>query len=114
MQDGQQRERVFDVGCAGNAEIDPQTGRCLDNGATVDIRTCNTTDGNGATQLRGIWRDPGFDRKQNAFYYVRVQENPTCRWSTWDAVRAGQAPNPDLPRFIQERAWTSPIWFTAR
>lgn len=114
VQDGERRERIFDVGCSGNAEVNPQTGRCPDNGATVNVRTCKTTEGSGANQIRGIWRDPGFDRKQNAFYYVRVLENPTCRWSTWDAVGAGQAPNPDLPRFIQERAWTSPIWFTAR
>ena len=105
---------MFDVVCSGGEDPDPATGRCPENGATVDARTCKTTPGTGAAQIKGIWRDPAFDRKQRAFYYVRVLENPTCRWSTWDAVRAGAMPQPDLPRFIQERAWTSPIWFTPR
>ena len=108
------REAVFDVAYSGGEDPDPATGRCPENGATVDARTCKTTPGTGAAQIKGIWRDPAFDRKQRAFYYVRVLENPTCRWSTWDAVRAGATPHPDLPRFIQERAWTSRIWFTPR
>jgi hypothetical protein len=65
----------------------------------------------GNAQLQGEWTDPDFDPKQNAFYYARVLENPTCRWSTWDALRAHVEPNPKLPRTIQERAYTSPIWF---
>jgi hypothetical protein len=55
--------------------------------------------------------DPEFESRQHAFYYARVIENPTCRWSTWDAVRAQVPPNPKLPATIQERAYTSPIWF---
>ncbi|MGB0998632.1 MAG: DUF3604 domain-containing protein, partial [Pseudomonadales bacterium] len=55
--------------------------------------------------------DPEFDAKQQGFYYARVLENPSCRWSTWDALRAGEAPRPDLAATIQERAWSSPIWF---
>ena len=65
----------------------------------------------GAVQLRTVWTDPDFDANQRAFYYVRVLENPSCRWSTWDAIRLGIAPNPDLPPTIQERAWSSPIWY---
>ena len=63
-----------------------------------------------AVQLETVWTDPDFALNQRAFYYTRVLENPSCRWSTWDAVRAGIAPNPDLAATIQERAWSSPIW----
>ncbi|MDH5737492.1 MAG: DUF3604 domain-containing protein, partial [Gammaproteobacteria bacterium] len=52
-----------------------------------------------------------FDSGQSAFYYVRVLENPTCRWSTWDAIRAGVEPRESLKKTIQERAWSSPIWY---
>jgi hypothetical protein len=58
-----------------------------------------------------VWTDPEFDPSQRAFYYLRVLENPTCRWSTWDALRAGVEPNPELEPTIQERAWSSPIWY---
>jgi len=59
-----------------------------------------------------IWvEDPEFDPAQRAFYYVRALENPTCRWSTWDALRNGTAPRPDLHATIQERVWSSPIWY---
>ncbi|MCH2338273.1 MAG: DUF3604 domain-containing protein, partial [Pseudomonadales bacterium] len=56
-------------------------------------------------------QDPAFDASQRAYYYARVLENPSCRWSTWDAVRLGIAPNPDLQKTHQERAWSSPIWY---
>jgi hypothetical protein len=58
-----------------------------------------------------VWRDPTFDRTQRAFYYVRVLENPKCRWSTWDAIRAGVEPRADMHATIQDRAWSSPIWY---
>ncbi len=89
----------------------PATHRCPDNGATVDVATCKITDGKGAAELRTVWSDPEFDGSRRAFYYLRVLENPTCRWSTWDAIRAGVAPNPKLEPIIQERAWSSPIWY---
>ncbi len=59
--------------------------------------------------MRAVWSDPDFDPAVRAFYYVRVLENPTCRWSTWDALRAGVEPRSDLPKTLQERAWSSPI-----
>ncbi len=104
------QERIYDVACANDLQPDPATGRCPDNGAGVDLGSCATT-GTGASELKALWRDPDFDARQEAFYYVRVLENPSCRWSTWDAVRAGVEPRSDLPKTIQERAWSSPIWF---
>ena len=110
--DGNTHEAVFDVACSDGLAPDAQTHRCPDNGAEVDIADCSVTQDVGAGELRALWRDPTFDPDLRAFYYVRVLENPTCRWSTWDAVRAGTDPRPDLAATIQERAWTSPIWVT--
>ena len=65
----------------------------------------------GAAELRNVWTDPNFDAGQRAFYYARVLENPTCRWNTWDAIRAGTEPRSDLAATLQERAWSSPIQY---
>ena len=94
---GQSHEQVVDV--AGDA----------DNGAGVDPNNCQRV-GRGEAQLCAVWQDPDFDPAVPAFYYARVIENPTCRWSTWDALRAGVEPRDDLPRTLQERSWSSPIW----
>ena len=109
--DGDHHEQVYDVACADGGTVDPTTHRCPDNGASVDLTDCSITPGLGGGELKTVWRDPDFDPAHRAFYYVRVLENPTCRWSTWDAVRAGVAPNPNLHPTLQERAWSSPIWF---
>jgi hypothetical protein len=109
---GEAQEMVYDVACSGGAEVDASTHRCSDNGASVNVADCSTNEGTGASQLKTLWRDPDFNPTQQAAYYVRVLENPTCRWSTWDAVRNGTPPNPDLPTILQERAWTSPIWYS--
>ncbi len=109
---GKSFEKVVDVACSGRRQkVDPGSQRCPDNGATVDAKTCEISQDKGNVQLRGEWVDPEFDPAQSAFYYARVLENPTCRWSTWDAIRARVEPNPKLARTIQERAYTSPIWF---
>jgi hypothetical protein len=113
-EDGEGHERVYDVACSDGQTPDPKTHRCPDNGAGVDPKTCRFDIDKGATELRAAWRDPEFDRRQRAFYYVRVLENPTCRWSTWDALRAGIEPRPDQHATIQERAWSSPIWTLPR
>ncbi|MCR9079897.1 MAG: DUF3604 domain-containing protein [Hyphomonadaceae bacterium] len=109
-EDGAAREAVYDVACSDGSTPDPQTHRCADNGASVDISTCATEPGTGSGELKAVWQDPSYDPDQVSAYYVRVLENPTCRWSTWDAVRAGTPPNPNLPTTLQERAWSSPIW----
>ena len=101
-------ETVYDAVCAEGAP-DAATHRCTDNGASVDIRTCEIS-GNGANELKVVWQDPDFNPAERANYYVRVLENPSCRWSTWDAIRNGTPPNPELAATLQERAWTSPIW----
>lgn len=108
---GKAQEKVFDAACSDGGKVDPKTQRCPDNGASVDVKTCKFTDDKGDAEISGAWSDPEFDPKLNAFYYARVIENPTCRWSTWDANRLGIEPNPALPKTIQERAYTSPIWF---
>ena len=107
--EGESHEAVVDVACAGGTMVDPQTGRCPDNGARVDISDCSINPETGSSQLSTLWRDPDFDPTVRAFYYARVIENPTCRWSTWDAIRAGVEPRTDLVRTLQERGWTSPI-----
>ena len=104
-------EEVIDVACAGGANVTAETNRCPDNGATVDVSDCSINAETGAGQLSALWHDPEFKAEQRAFYYARVIENPTCRWSTWDANRAGLAPRPDMHATIQERAWSSPIHY---
>jgi hypothetical protein len=108
---GKSFEKVFDVACSDGGKVDARTQRCPDNHATVDLTTCVFSQDKGDAQLQSEWTDPDFDPRQNAFYYARVVENPTCRWSTWDAIRAHVEPNPKLAKTIQERAYTSPIWF---
>lgn len=104
-------EEVIDVACADGAKVNSETNRCPHNGAKVDSRDCSINASTGSGQLSALWHDPEFRPEQRAFYYARVIENPTCRWSTWDAIRAGVQPRPDLPRTIQERAWSSPIHY---
>lgn len=108
---GEPGEQVYDVACSDGGMVDPDTHRCPDNGATVDLATCEPTPGKGAAELSASWTDPDFDADQHAFYYARVLENPICRWSTWDAIRAGVTPREDMQATIQDRAWSSPIWY---
>jgi hypothetical protein len=111
VEDGEARESVVDIACADGGIPSGDPLRCPDNGASVDLSDCSYSQGLGAAELSALWTDPDFDAAKHAVYYVRVLENPTCRWSTWDALRAGVEPNPDMPATIQERAWSSPIWY---
>jgi len=113
LEEGEHREQVYDIACSDGLAVDTETHRCPDNGARVDLSDCSTSANTGSAELKAAWRDPDYRVGQDAFYYLRVLENPTCRWSTWDAIRAGVAPRPDLPATIQERAWSSPIWLNA-
>ena len=108
--DGETHESVRDIVCADGLAVDPATNRCPDNGASVDTGTCKTLGDTGAGQLMATWKDEDFDPSQDAFYYVRALQNPTCRWSTYDAIRLGRKPDPRVPATIRERAWSSPIW----
>jgi hypothetical protein len=104
--DGKTHQAVYDV--AGNP----------DNGASVDTRSCEVS-GSGYNQLCSLWRDPDFKAQTSAVYYARVLENPSCRWSTYQcnelpaSERPASCSDPDVPKTIQERAWTSPIWYSS-
>ena len=110
VEGGEMYEQVYDIACSDRIVVDPTTNRCDDNGATVNLENCSISSNLGASELRVKWTDPNYDPTRNAFYYVRALENPSCRWSTWDAMRAGVDPRPDVPATIQERLWSSPIW----
>ncbi len=114
IDDGERKEEVFDLVCSDGLIPDPATGRCPDNGARVDLSTCEVSPDSGAAELKVVWEDESFDPELSAFYYVRVLENPTCRWSTYDAIRLGQEPRSDFPATVKERAWSSPIWFAPK
>ena len=111
MNSGRPKEKAFDVACSDGLEPDPITNRCPDNGARVNINDCSITSNVGSSELKTVWKDPEFKVDDKAFYYVRVLENPTCRWSTWDAIKSGFKPREGLHETIQERAWSSPIWY---
>jgi hypothetical protein len=111
INEGKSHEQIFDVACSDNLVPDKKTHRCPDNDASVNLENCAADMDRGASELSIVWQDPAFVASQRAFYYARVLENPTCRWSTWDAIRAGVSPHPDIPKTIQERAWSTPIWY---
>ena len=112
LEDGEHKEKVFDVACSDGLSVDPITHRCPDNNAAVNLDDCSISTDKGNSEIKTFWKDPEFSQDQDSFYYSRVLENPTCRWSTWDAVRAGETPRSDIPLTIQERAWSSPIWYS--
>ena len=109
LADGETHERVFDVACSDGLE--PVNYRCPDNGAIVDLDDCSHSPDKGDAELVSVWTDPDFDAAAPVFYYARVIENPTCRWSTWDAIRMDWELPAEVPATIRERAWTSPIWY---
>jgi len=109
---GRPFEEVIDVACSDGLLPDPVTKRCPDNDALVDISDCSISSDRGANEIKTVWIDDSFDSTVKSFYYVRVLENPSCRWSTWDAVKNGTKPREDLQPTIQERAWSSPIWYS--
>jgi hypothetical protein len=108
---GEPQDKVFDVAWSG--ERKPGKDRKLPPvGNTVDVQAATYANSIGAAELMGNWTDPEFDPKRPALYYVRVLEIPTPRWTTYDAVRNSLPLLEDLPATVQERAWTSPIWYT--
>ena len=109
VEDGEIKEIVFDVACSDGLDVNPDNYRCPDNGAQVNLDDCSYDSSIGSSELKTFWKDPTYIKGQRVFYYVRVLENPTCRWSTWDALRNNVEPRSDYPKTIQERAWSSPI-----
>jgi hypothetical protein len=109
---GELREETYDIACSDKGKPDAKTHRCPDNGAKVNLDTCMISADKGAPELSALWTDPDFDPAESAFYYARVLENPVCRWSMYDAKKAGVEHPKDLPATIRERAWSSPVWYT--
>jgi len=109
---GKSQEKVYDVVWSGDRKADPKTGEVPAVGNTVDIKAATYTNSIGATELIGQWTDPAFDPKAHATYYARVLEIPTPRWSTYWAAKLNLPPNPNVATTVQQRAWTSPVWYT--
>jgi len=105
------QEKIFDVAAAGR-RIDPRTYHAAPVGNTVDVKTGKYSNRIGAAVLTTVWRDPQFEPAKPAVYYARVLEIPTPRWSTLLAVKNKLPLSPYAPATIQERAWSSPIWYT--
>jgi hypothetical protein len=104
-------EKIYDVAWSDDREIDPETGKLPPVGNTVNIKKATYKNTIGDSQLSVVWTDPDFNPDEKAIYYVRVLEIPTPRWSTYDAARLGIEPLEAVPATIQERAWSSPIWY---
>jgi hypothetical protein len=110
--DGKTHERIYDVVVSDGRKIG-KDGRCKTPvGNTVDVKTASFTNTIGDSELGAVWKDPDFDLKQKALYYARVIEIPTPRWTTIDAFRFGITIPKGAPVSTQERAYTSPIWYT--
>jgi hypothetical protein len=109
---GQSFEKIFDVAWAGERKPNKWTGAVPPIGSTVDIEKGTYTNSIGAVELKTVWTDPEFDPSLHAFYYARVLEIPTPRWTTIQAAKLGIAPPDVVSATIQERAWGSPIWYT--
>jgi hypothetical protein len=108
---GKTHEKIYDAAWSGDRKPGAN-GKLPPVGNTVDVKNANWTNTIGASELATVWADPDFDPKQKAFYYARVIEIPTPRWTTYDAFRYGVELPKDVPTSTQERAYTSPIWYT--
>ncbi|MGC1637566.1 MAG: DUF3604 domain-containing protein [Candidatus Acidiferrales bacterium] len=110
--DGQIFEKIYDVAWSGNRKPDPVTGKVPPVGSTVDVKNASYTNTIGDVELKTVWKDPDFDPSLHAFYYARVLQIPTPRWTTYDAKKLGVPPPNWVAPTVQERAWTSPIWYS--
>ena len=111
---GETHEKVYDVAWSGHRTPDSRTGKLPPVGSTVDVANATWTNTIGASELITVWRDPDFDPARRAFYYARVLEIPTPRWTARDATYFGITMPPEVPMSGQERAYTSPIWYSPR
>jgi len=110
--EGQSFEKIFDVAWSGNRKPDNWTGKVPPIQSTVDVENATYKNTVGSVELKRVWTDPEFAPGLHAFYYARVLEIPTPRWTTIQAHQLGIAPPDVVPATVQERAWTSPIWYT--
>ena len=110
---GETQEKVYDVVWAGDREPNAE-GKLPPIGSTVDVERATWTNTIGEAEMGTIWTDPDFDPAQPAFYYARVLEIPTPRWTAYDAFRMGAEVPEESPMETQERAYTSPIWYSPR
>ncbi len=108
---GELHEKIYDVAWGGDRKVGAD-GKVPSVGSTVDVANATWTNTIGAPELITFWKDPSFDAAERAFYYARVMEIPTPRWTAYDAKRFGTAPLPGTRMTIVERAYTSPIWYT--
>jgi hypothetical protein len=111
---GETHERVYDVAVSGDRKIGVDGRARKPVGSTVDIEKATYTNAIGKAVLAAHWEDPDFDPKQDAFYYVRVLEIPTPRWTTFDAAFFDIDRPDNVPATVQDRAYTSPIWYSAK
>lgn len=109
--DGEHQEKVYDVVASGDRPRNLATGLFEPVKDTTDLATASYSNAEGAAQLEGVWRDPDFDAQQAAFYYVRVLEIPTPRWTSFDAVRFEENRVAGDTGKLQERAYTSAVWY---
>ena len=110
-EDGSLSEKVYDVVWSGDRK--PQTdGKLPSVGNTVNTSDATWDNSIGATELKKVWTDPDFDPAEEAFYYVRVLEIPTPRWTLYDKIRYGAELSDEVPLTTTERAYTSPIWYS--
>lgn len=107
------QEKVYNVvwGDADKRKLDPK-GKLPAVGNTVNVAEATWMNTIGDPELLGVWEDPDFDPEQRAFYYLRVMEIPTPRWTAYDAMRYKVKMDSKVPMYLQERAYTSPIWYT--
>ena len=103
-------EQVTDIACSNNRLIDEASDRCVEDRPVIDLGSCEYGETPGARSLQAQWRDPEYQADVDAAYYVRVLQNPSCRWSTYDAMRLGRDVPAGVPKTVRERAWSSPIW----
>ena len=106
------RENGAQIPWSNNRADDPKSGRAPAVGNTVDLKTGEYKNTIGAATLSAVWQDPEFDAKTPAVYYARVLEIPTPRWSTLLAIKNNLPIPKEAPATIQERGWSSPIWYT--
>ncbi len=114
LKNGKYFEKIYNVVWSGDRKINPATGKLPPVGNTVDVKNASYTNTIGSAELSGYWTDPDFNPAVPSCYYIRVLEIPVPRWSTYDAKTLGVDLPKGTPASIQERAWSSPIWYTPK